>query len=103
MIMKKRDKTAVLSREFRNFVADIETLLKETAELTGDELSEAREKLQERVAEARESVVDISSDLARKARKTVARANREVHEEPWKAIGTGAAIGLLLGLLFSRR
>ena len=101
--MKKKDRAAALSREFHNFVADMESLLRETAELTGEELSDAREKLQDRVAEAKESVVDMSNDLARRARKTAARANREVHDEPWKAVGTGAAIGLLLGLLLSRR
>src|SRR5690606_24565739 len=79
--MKNTDKTAALSREFHNFVADLESLLRETAELTGEELLEAREKIQERVAEAKESVVDMSQDLARRARKTAAKANREVHEE----------------------
>ena len=101
--MKNRKKTAALSREFQNFLTDIESLLKETAVLSGDELALAREKIQERVLEAKESVVNLSEHLAGKARKAAKTANNEVHEEPWRAIGTGAAVGLLLGLLFSRR
>ncbi|MES3006815.1 MAG: DUF883 family protein [Pseudomonadota bacterium] len=101
--MKHKQKTAALSREFHNFVADIESLLKETASLTGGELAEARSKLHERVSEAKESVTELSHDIARQAGKSAAKANREVHDEPWKAIGSAAAVGLLLGLLFSRR
>lgn len=101
--MKKKDKTAALHREFENFLADIDSLLKESANLTGEEFSDAREKLHERVAEARESVVDMGHDLARRARKTADKANLEVHEEPWKAVGVGAVAGLVLGMLFARR
>jgi ElaB/YqjD/DUF883 family membrane-anchored ribosome-binding protein len=101
--MKKRDKTAALQREFRNFLKDIESLLKESVDLTGEELTEAREKLHERVKVARESAVDLGHDLAKRARKTASKANKEVHDEPWKAIGIGAAAGLMLGMLFSRR
>jgi ElaB/YqjD/DUF883 family membrane-anchored ribosome-binding protein len=101
--MKKKHKTAALSREFHNFVADIESLLRETATLTGDELALARGRLQERVSEAKDSVTSLSHDLEGRARKTASKANREVHDEPWKAIGGAATAGLILGMLFSRR
>lgn len=101
--MKKKHKTAALSREFNKFVADIESLLRETASLTGDELALARGKLQERVSEAKDSVTSLSHELEGRARKTARNANRDVHDEPWKAIGGAAAAGLILGMLFSRR
>lgn len=101
--MKKKDRTAAISREYHNFLADIESLLKETAELTGEELDSAREKLHERVAEAKVTMTDMTEGLARRARKSVRRVDNEVHDEPWKAVGAGAAAGLLLGFLFARR
>jgi ElaB/YqjD/DUF883 family membrane-anchored ribosome-binding protein len=101
--MKKRDRTAAISREYHNFLADMESLLQETANLTGDELHGAKEKIQQRVAEAKVSMTDLSDDLARRARKSARTVNNEVHDEPWKAIGAGAAAGLLLGILFARR
>lgn len=101
--MKKKEKTAALSKEFQNLLTDIEKLLEEAASLTGDELFEAKEKIEERVAAAKESVTDFSDEIGRYTRKTGARIDDEVHEETWKAIGVGAAIGLLLGMLVSRR
>ena len=53
--------------------------------------------------EAKSSVVDIKDDLEKQARKTATKLDQEVHDEPWKAVGIGAAIGLLLGLVISRR
>lgn len=100
--MKKKHKTEALSREYHKFIVDIENLLKETANLSGDELILAREKLSERVNEARTSVTSISNDLAQRAAKSAAKANRKVHEEPWKAMGGAAAAGLILGMLFAR-
>lgn len=101
--MESTARTAALSREFQNFLADVESLLKETAAIGGDELTSARVKIQHRLQEAKESVVQLGDDLAGTAARKAASANHEVHEEPWKAIGAGAAVGLLLGLLFARR
>jgi ElaB/YqjD/DUF883 family membrane-anchored ribosome-binding protein len=102
--MKKKPTTKeTLSREFENFLADIDSLVQATGELSGEELQKGREKIHERVAEARDSVAEFSDDLVRRARKSATSVNQEVHEEPWKAIGVGVAIGLLLGLLFARR
>lgn len=101
--MEHSARTATLSREFQNFLADVENLLKETADVGGDELTVARGKIQRRLKEAKECVIDLSGDIANSASKLAATANHEVHEEPWKAIGAGAAVGLLLGLLFARR
>lgn len=101
--MKEKVKAAALSREFEKFLADIESLLHAAADLSGEELEAVKTKLNDRVKEARESVVDIGDDLERFARESASTVNREVHEEPWKAIGTGAAVGLLLGLVLARR
>ncbi len=101
--MKSKRKTEALSREFHNFFADIENLLNETAALTGDDLVVARSRLHDRVADAKDAVSEMGNDVARRASKSVSRANRKVHDDPWKAIGSAAAVGLLLGLLFSRR
>ena len=101
--MSKSYKADALSNEFHNFLADLESLLKETANLSGEELSQAREKIRRRVESAKESAVHLGSEIAEGAGKVAATANHEVHEEPWKAIGAGAAVGLLLGLLFARR
>lgn len=101
--MKNKQETAALSREFKNFLSEMENLLQQTATLGGDELAEAKKRIQERMAEAKESISGMRGDLARRARKAAKSANHEVHEESWKIIGAGAAIGLLLGLLLAKR
>ena len=101
--MKTNSKKAALSREFENFLADIDRLLRATGDLTGEELHEAKAKMHERVAEAKESVIQLSDKLNRRAHKSAKTMNHDVHEEPWKAIGAGAAVGLLLGLSIARR
>ena len=101
--MKSKQKSEALSNEFDKFLSEMEEMLKQTASLGGDELAEAKRKIQERMAEAKETVSGIRSNLTRSARRAAHSANVEAHEEPWKIIGAGAAIGLLLGLLLARR
>ena len=94
---------AGVSREFHDFVADIEDLIKQTTALTGDDLARAKDKLSARVAAARDSVEALSDDVVDRARKVATETNTYVHEQPWKAIGAGAVIGLLLGAVLARR
>jgi len=101
--MHSSAKSDAISNEFHNFLADIESMLKETANLSGEELSQAKEKIQQRVSAAKEAAVHLGCNIADGAEKIAASANREVNAEPWKAIGVGAIAGLLLGVLFARR
>lgn len=101
---KKIERDAdTLTHEFDVFISDVENLLKEAADLSSEEFAEAKARIHEKIATARQSVSEVSASVSRTARETVAKANQEVHDDPWKAIGGAAAIGLLLGLLVSRR
>jgi len=92
-----------MSREFYNLLADIEDLIKATTSLTGEDLARATAKLSERVAAAKESVEEMGSAIARQAHKTVGDTSDYVHEQPWQAIGAGAAVAFLLGFVLARR
>ena len=92
-----------VSSEFSNFLADIEQLLKETTSLTGDDLARARAELHTRIDAAKASAVVMGDSVVQKARQSATVTDEFVHEQPWKAVATGTAIGLLVGLLIGRR
>lgn len=92
-----------VSREVHSFLADIEDLIVSTTSLTGEDLSRAKAKLAERVAAARQSVEEMGGVIVDRARKTATATDQYVHAKPWKAVGIGAAAGLLIGLLLAPR
>jgi ElaB/YqjD/DUF883 family membrane-anchored ribosome-binding protein len=94
-----------VSREFKNFVADIEDLIADTTSLTGEDLMRVKEKINARVAAAKISIEEMGGVIVKRARQTAAVTDNYVHEQPWKAVGIGAGVGLLLGfaLSFARR
>lgn len=89
--------------EFHSFLADIEDLIISTTSLTGDDLARAKAKLSERIATARTSMERMGGAISDRARSSAVATNKYVHEQPWKAVGIGAAIGVLLGFMLSRR
>lgn len=91
------------SREFHNFVADIEDLITKTTSLTGEDLQKAKEQLHERIATARTYLDDVSESVTQRARKTATVTNKYVHEQPWAAVGVGTAVGVVIGFLLGSR
>lgn len=89
--------------EVTHLITDIEDLIKQATSLTGEELTAAKAKLAERLATARASAAQMGDSVATHARTTAAATNEYVHEQPWKAIGIGATVGLLLGFALARR
>lgn len=92
-----------VAREFHSFIADVEDLLKATTNLSGEDLNRAKAKLNQRIASAKSTIEDMGESIADRARKTAETTNTYVHEQPWNAIGAGAAVGLLVGYLLARR
>ena len=91
------------SGEFHNFISDIEDLITSMTSLTGEDLARAKARLSERVSAAKESIAEVSDEVAHRARKAARDTNYYVHEHPWQAVGIGAALGLLIGILAARR
>lgn len=97
------EKPSSISLEFQRFLTDIEDLLSQATSLTGEDLAKLKNSLNERISLAKTSLNQLSTSLVDKARKGAVATNNYVHEQPWTAVGAGAAIGLLIGLLVSRR
>lgn len=89
--------------EYRSFVADIEDLIKATTSLSGEDLAHAKEALYKRIQAAKDSMEEVGSAISDRARRSAAATNSYVKENPWQAIGIGAAVGLLLGVVVARR
>jgi ElaB/YqjD/DUF883 family membrane-anchored ribosome-binding protein len=92
-----------VSREFHNFIADMEDLVKATSNLTGEELAKAKVKISQRVEAAKESITEMGESIVHRVGKGATVTNQYVHEKPWNAIGTTAVVGFLLGYLLARR
>ncbi|HMT78917.1 MAG TPA: DUF883 family protein [Azonexus sp.] len=92
-----------LVSDLKVVISDTEELLKATAGAAGEKVTELRERLGVRLRDTKERVLDMEAALIDKT-KAAARATDDfVHEEPWKAVGVAAALGLALGVLIGRR
>jgi len=102
-VSKAQDVPADSNQEFKNFVADVERLVKEAANLSGDELAHAKIKLNQRINAAKQYISSTSHTLAEQTQKAATATNEYVHEKPWAVIGTGAVMSFVLGLLLGLR
>jgi len=93
-----RDK---LMGDLRVVIADAEELLRMTADQAGDAALDIRGRIQTRMNQAKTDLLLLQQAAVAKA-KAAGHAT-DVHENPWKSIGIAAGVGMLLGLLVSRR
>ena len=92
-----------LAADLRVVINDAEELLKATASQAGDKVAAARVKVQESMDVAKAKLARLGEAGVDKAKEAAAATDDFVHEHPWKAVGIGAAIGVIVGMLISRR
>ena len=95
--------TEKLYADFQAVVRDAEALLKATAGLAGDKVQDVRARAEETLKQARARIDTVEDDALRRAKELATTAEGYVKENPWQAVGVAAGIGLLLGVLLSRR
>lgn len=92
-----------LMSDLQLVIADAEALLQMTADQASDSATEVRGRIQSRLQDARDQLSELQDATVARV-KAVGNATDEfVHENPWKSIGVAAGIGLVVGLLISRR
>lgn len=92
-----------LVSDMKVVIADAEEILRATAGAAGEKAGELRTKIEARLRDAKERLADAEAAIVDKT-KAAARATDDfVHDQPWKAVGVAAALGLALGVLIGRR
>ena len=95
-----RDK---LVQDLKIVISDAEDLLRATASTAGEKVVAAREKVRDSLDRAKVKLAEVE-DVLNDSGKQAARATDEyVHENPWRAVGIAAGIGVIIGMLISRR
>jgi ElaB/YqjD/DUF883 family membrane-anchored ribosome-binding protein len=102
------DEAADISKEklvadFKVVVADAEALLRATANDAGEKVVAAREKIQSSLVEAKAQLVRAEAAIVDKTKQAARATDQYVHDNPWKAVGISACVGLVIGVLIARR
>ena len=92
-----------LVTDMKGVVADAEEILRATAGVAGDKMGDLRERIGERLRDAKLRLADAEAALVDRTKAAARATDDYVQENPWSAVGVAAGIGLLLGVIIGRR
>ncbi len=92
-----------LIADFKTVVADAEALLKATANHGGEELAGVRSRAEESIMAMKAKMADEQAAVVAFSKDAAKAADVYVHLYPWTAVGVAAGVGLVVGLLNTRR
>lgn len=101
--MRKEATKEKFVRDFNALGNDVEELLHATANQGGEKLSALREKIKSSLHASKEKFSEIEDIVVDKAKQAFKPADEYVNDNPWKAVGIAAGVGLIIGLLIGRR
>ena len=97
------DSKQKLVSDMKVVVSHAEELLRATAGVADEKMNDLRERIGQSLRDAKLRLADAEGAVVDKT-KAAARATDDfVHENPWRAVGVAAVVGLLLGAVISRR
>jgi ElaB/YqjD/DUF883 family membrane-anchored ribosome-binding protein len=69
----------------------------------GEKAVIARERIQESLRVAKDKVAQVEEAVIDKTKAAARATDDYVHDHPWGAVGIAGAVGLVIGMLISRR
>jgi len=93
------NETQANSNDMDQLAEDARALMTATADVAGEKVSEARQRL----AVALERGKELYGRVREKAVEGAKAADKVVHEHPYQAIAIGVGFGAMLGYLAARR
>jgi len=92
-----------LAADLKAIIKDAEAVLKGLGSDAGVQLGAVRERLQGSLQTARVRLANAEDAVIARSRAAAERTDKYVHDNPWPAIGVAAVVGLLIGLLSTRK
>jgi ElaB/YqjD/DUF883 family membrane-anchored ribosome-binding protein len=92
-----------LVADMKVVIADAEDLLRATASAAGEKAAAARARMEDSLRTARVKVAEAQEVVVGRAKAAARATDDYVHANPWRAVGIAAGVGLVIGMLISRR
>lgn len=92
-----------LIADFKTVIQDAEELIKATASQTGDKVAAVRARAEENLKVARTKLSEMENDLITRGKAAAKATDQLVHDKPWQSVAIASAVGVMLGMLISRR
>ena len=89
--------------DMKSVVADAEEILRATAGVAGEKMANLRERVGERLRDAKLRIADAEALLVDKTKAAARATDDYVNQNPWQAVGVAAGIGFLFGIIIGRR
>jgi ElaB/YqjD/DUF883 family membrane-anchored ribosome-binding protein len=97
MLERTAAQSAALAEELRNVMRQAEKLVVALSEDREEALVELRDRVTVALAEAKKRLAEFEEQARRFKDTAGAAMDVYVRENPWTAVGVGAALGLILG------
>jgi ElaB/YqjD/DUF883 family membrane-anchored ribosome-binding protein len=92
-----------LMADLKTVIADAEAWLRHGSSLSGEELKAAKAKFERTLVNAKDDLVKLEQAVVEKTKVAAKATDEYVKENPWKAVGLGAAVGVVVGMLIARK
>jgi ElaB/YqjD/DUF883 family membrane-anchored ribosome-binding protein len=92
-----------LLSDLKTVIQDAEAWLRSSGQLTGDQLEAAKAKFERTIGKAKDDIIRFEEAVVEKTKIAAKATDEYVNENPWKSVGVGAAIGIVIGMLIARR
>jgi ElaB/YqjD/DUF883 family membrane-anchored ribosome-binding protein len=92
-----------LVSDMKVVVSDAEEILRATAGVAGEKVGELRERIIDRLRDAKVRIADAEEMLVDRTKAAARATDDYVNDNPWRAVGIAAGIGLLVGIIIGRR
>ena len=84
-------------------IGEAENYLSDAGDKVGDTASEVRARFEDTLRTAKTDLRKLEDSIIARSHEVAQSADVYVRDNPWKAVGVGAAAGVLIGLLLSRK
>ncbi|QIW15165.1 hypothetical protein A4G20_01790 [Pasteurellaceae bacterium RH1A] len=92
-----------LTNEIQEILRSAEELFSDKSESTAEELEKLKAKLNRNIKKAKGQFASLQDNAVETTKQAVKQTDAYVQDNPYKAIGVAGVVGLLLGVLISKR
>jgi ElaB/YqjD/DUF883 family membrane-anchored ribosome-binding protein len=97
--MSMERQTQKISDDMGTLAEDARALMAATADVAGEKVSDARKRLASALENGKEMYGRVRDKTVEKAKVV----DEKIHEHPYQAIGVALGVGVLIGVLVTRR